>query len=304
MALLTHIRVLSDGRPGHENQAMGLAEAVARRTGARVELVRFPVEAGVWARCRLAVAGDARPELVLGAGHGTHWPLWRAARRLAARSVVIMRPSLPRVFFDLVLAPRHDFGGKLPAPGGRVEVTIGALNRVPEAPAAKQARGLVLLGGPSRHHGWDEAGVLAGVRAVLAVGAALSWTIGDSRRTPAGALAALRAAGVQAEFVPHQETTPAWLPAQLATAEEVWVTADSVSMLHEAVTAGARTGVLPAPARRPGSRVAHAVETLVDEGYARTLAEWTAGNRKWPPQRALHETARCADLVLARFFSD
>lgn len=40
---LNLIRVISEGRPGHENQSVGLAEALARRTGAEVEVIRIPV---------------------------------------------------------------------------------------------------------------------------------------------------------------------------------------------------------------------------------------------------------------------
>jgi len=39
---LRTIRIISDGRPGHENQSAGLAAALARRTGATVQQVRLP----------------------------------------------------------------------------------------------------------------------------------------------------------------------------------------------------------------------------------------------------------------------
>lgn len=303
MNRLTTIRVLSDGRAGHENQSIGLAEALARRTGASWELLRFAPGAPWWARCRQAVAAGGA-DLFIGTGHGTHLPLWWAGRRARARTILIMKPTLPTWFFDLCLIPRHDLRGRIPPDGGRIVATMGALNRLPETLGEKAARGLVLLGGPSAHHGWDATSLLANVGEVLRARPDLAWTVADSRRTPEGTLDQLRATGLRADFVPHTATAAGWLPAQLAAAAEAWVTEDSVSMLHEAVTAGARTGVLPVPRRRETARVVRSVEALVAEGHATWLADWAGEGRHLPPPKLLHETGRCADVIIARFFSE
>lgn len=293
MSGLRHIRVISDGRPGHENQSVGLALALGARTGASHEVVRIDPKAGVLARMRAAAAGGAA-ELVIGAGHRTHLPLWWAARRLGARSVVVMKPSLPAGFFDLALVPRHDVrSGSLDTP--RRILTRGALNRVPEQLPAKEARGLVLLGGPSKHHGWDGPALEPMMARVIAAAPELAWTVADSRRTPEGFLRGLvLPAGVAR--VPHQETGPGWLAEQLARAAVVWATEDSVSMVHEAATAGAATGVLPAP-RLGGGRVVRAVDELVEAGFAARFPE----TPKVPHER-LHEAARCAEFIVARWF--
>jgi mitochondrial fission protein ELM1 len=313
----SRIRVLSDGRPGHENQSIGLAQAVQRRLGGAtavaIDLVRFAAGSGPGERIRAARAeGEGAPRVVIAAGHSTHLPLWLAARRFGAPSVVIMKPSLPSWLFDLCLAPRHDLRGVVAGGAdegsGRIVPTFGALNRLPERTAAemaaaKEPRGLLLLGGPSKHHGWATAALVPAVVAVLAARPDLSWTIGDSRRTPADTLERLRAAGAPAQFAPHGQTEPGWLPEQLARASEAWVTEDSVSMVHEAVTAGARTGVLPVPRLRANDRVARAVDELVAAGYATRFADWQAGGRGLPePPGLLHETGRCAGIVVKRIF--
>jgi mitochondrial fission protein ELM1 len=82
----------------------------------------------------------------------------------------------------------------------------------------------------------------------------------------------------------------------------VWVTEDSVSMLHEAVTAAARVGVLPVPRLDRRSRVVRAVEELITAGHACPLGTWRRNGRELPPPKPLHETARCADWILARLF--
>src|SRR5687767_2030716 len=98
-ASLQHIRILSDGRAGHENQSAGLALALQRRTGAGIETVKLDLARSWLHRLRTARAlegGKPAPQLIISAGHRTHLPLLAAARKFRARSVVIMKPSLPR----------------------------------------------------------------------------------------------------------------------------------------------------------------------------------------------------------------
>ncbi len=326
--VLRRIRVLSDGRPGHENQSVGLALALARRTGATHEVVRIDPAAGVLARMRVAAGVGPRgtrgshdrpglgqedratSDLVIAAGHRTHLPLWWAARRLGARSVVIMRPSLPLACFDLALVPRHDVAEGAADTARRV-LTRGALNRVPEDLPAKARAGLVLIGGPSKHHVWDGAALAPMIARVIAAQPELGWTVADSRRTPEGflrgmELPAFTAPGAKVRKVPHQETGPGWLADELARARVVWATEDSVSMVHEAVTARAATGVLPVPARAGGGgRPAKAVAGLFAGGFATAYAEWVkngatgAGLR---PAAGFHEAGRCAEWIVARWF--
>ena len=117
---------MSDGRRGHDNQSLGLTEALARR--APVRTVDVPVRGGA-SGAVASLAGrppGPAPSLVLGAGHATHLALIIAARRQRARSVVLMNPSLPRALFDLCLVPVHDGV----AEGGNVLLSLGALNRL------------------------------------------------------------------------------------------------------------------------------------------------------------------------------
>lgn len=300
---LGRIRVLSDGRPGHENQSLGLAEALARRTGACIECIRLGATDPLWTRYRKAIAGANQVDLLLGAGHKTHLALCLAARRLGAPAVVIMKPTWPAWFFDLCLVPRHDLH-RHSRPPARVVPIFGALNRLPELLPPKQPRGLILIGGPSRAHGWDASSLLAAIQDVLRANSNLAWTVSDSRRTPEQFLDQLRHANLHAELVSHTQTPPGWVAERLLVAEEAWVTADSVSMVFEAVTAGARTGILPMPVIRARAGPVRAVTDLTAEGYATPYEAWAAQGRVLPPPKRLHETSRCADLVLERLFPD
>lgn len=299
---LRRIRVLSDGRPGHENQSVGLALALARRTGAVHELVRIDPAAGLMRRMKAAAEGLGQIDLVIAAGHRTHLPLWWTARRAGARSVVIMRPSLPLALFDLALVPRHDLSASAKDTTRRI-LTRGALNRVQEESPVKENRGLVLVGGPSKHHGWDGAGLAPMIARVVLAHPELVWTVADSRRTPDRFLMGLELPASVVR-VPHQQTGSGWLAGELARSRIVWVTEDSVSMVHEAVTARALTGVLPVPAagKKPG-RVSRAVTGLVDDGYATSFSEWLQTGRM-KPGGDLNEAGRCADAIIARWYAD
>lgn len=295
------IRVISEGRPGHENQSVGLALAMARRTGAEVETIRIPTTWNLLPRRRAALEiKTGIPQLLIGAGHKVHLPLWFAAKKFGAHSVVIMEPTWPRGLFDLCILPQHDADGENPSP--RIITTLGALNRLPESIPTKQARGVVLIGGPSKSHGWSAENTAAAVSAVINARPELAWAISDSRRTPAGFLEQLRSRDLKAEILSHQQTNADWVPTQLMAAQEAWATEDSVSMLFEAVTAGARTGILPAPIVRPSADPVRAIQKLVREGYATQYEAWTRNGRQLPAPKPLHETGRCADLALARLF--
>lgn len=295
------IRVISEGRPGHENQSTGLAEALARRTGAQVEVIRIPATWNLFTRRRAALElKSAAPQLVIGAGHKVHLPLWFAARKFGARSIIIMEPTWPKRWFDLCVLPQHD---SEPGNGNpRLITTLGALNRVPETIPAKQQQGVVLIGGPSKSHGWDAPTTASAIMAVVHSRPELDWAITDSRRTPAGFLDQLRAQKLRAEIISHQQTPPHWVPTHLMAATEAWATEDSVSMIFEAVTAGARTGVLPVPATKPNAAPVLAVQKLVREGYATAYETWSRNGQRLPAPKPLHETGRCADLVLQKLF--
>lgn len=299
---LKSILVISEGRPGHENQSVGLAQALALRTGAEVELVQIPLTWNLLVRSRAALNGcRGNPQLVIGAGHKVHLPMWLVSRKFGARSVVVMEPTWPKRLFDLCVLPNC---GPWPDPvDPRIISTLGALNRIPELIPEKEARGVILVGGPSKSHGWASASTIDAITAVIRSRPELVWALTDSRRTPGGFLDQLRTRGLDVEIISHRQTTPDWVPSHLLAASEAWATEDSLSMIYEAVTAGARTGVLPVPATRPRADTVQAVQKLIREGYATHFDEWSRNGQRLPEPRPFHETGRCADLVLQKLFS-
>ncbi|MEO0016910.1 MAG: hypothetical protein RLZZ522_193 [Verrucomicrobiota bacterium] len=298
------IWLLGDGKPGHENQALGLAEALDRLRPCAIHRLSLAGTRGLFARLRLASRVGAalpKPDLICAAGHTTHPALLWLARNHHARSVVLMRPSLPLAWFDLCIAPAHDFSHRhTPA---KVVTTLGALNRVraPD-PAATRHGGLILIGGPSATHAWDEAALLAELSAIVTAPGGGPWQLTDSRRTPPGLLGRLREMLPALECCPHQATARDWLPARLAAAAAVWVTEDSVSMVYEALSSGACVGLLPVPRKRSDSRVLRGLADLIDQGLVTPYASWLQTRSLPASPHPLREADRCAQLVLNRFF--
>ncbi len=288
------IWLLCDGKPGHENQSLGLADALARRMPCEVHRISLAGKRGLICRVKSALAASGnypKPDLIIAAGHATHPALIWLARKHRARSIVIMKPSLPMSSFDLCIAPTHDF----PNPPQRKNLLIsrGALNRVAPASGEKSGK-LILIGGPSSNHGWDSEKLLTALTKITASG---HWQLTDSRRTPAGFLDAIRKSLPAIEISPHQETTPEWLPGKLAAAAEAWVTEDSVSMIYEALSSGAKVGLLPVP-ELGTSRVLRGIGELVTAGFMTTFIDWEKSRTLTAPPETLREADRCAAEVL------
>jgi len=291
-----HLWLIGDGKPGHENQSLGLAEAIGRRTPCGISRISLAGYGGLFGRLRAAAAAAKdlpKPDFILAAGHATHPSLLWLARKCSARSVVLMRPSLPLRCFDHVIAPEHDFGQAAPPPN--VILTKGALNRVLPSDGPRDGK-LILLGGPSKIHGWDGPALLGMLAAATDRG---GWELTDSRRTPPGFLGELRRDLPGISVVPHGETPPGWLPQRLAAAKEVWVTEDSVSMIYEALSSGARVGLLPVPRNVGNSRVLRGVDSLVASGFLTPFIAWRATGRLAHPPEHLSEADRCAEILVA-----
>jgi mitochondrial fission protein ELM1 len=292
----------SDGKAGHDNQTRGLAEALARLRPVETHtLDPLPPATALrdWLLGRLSAWRDPPvPDLVLGAGHRTHLSLLAARRSRGGKVVVLMRPSLPLGLFDLCLIPEHD----APPTRPNVLATRGALNRIQPSATLDPRQGLLLIGGPSAHFGWDEAALRQRIAAIVAADPTIRWTLTTSRRTPPGFLeGGASLADARLTVVPVMATGPDWLPAQLARAGQAWVTADSVSMVYEALTAGAAVGVLDVPRKR-ASRISRGLDRLVADGWVTSFADWQQRPPLHRPPGVFNEAERCARWIVEQWF--
>ncbi|MEX0726057.1 MAG: mitochondrial fission ELM1 family protein [Planctomycetaceae bacterium] len=311
---------IHDEKPGHVNQLRGLIRALGDRLDIEVHALSPPsvVELAFDLLGKRFRRGEAlpRPDLILGAGHATHLSILTAGRATGAKTVVLMKPTLPRSWFDLCIIPAHDVGVDfrgvarpsktqgVPPNQSATIITQGVLNAVVPSCVQEEHRGLMLIGGTSNHYEWSSDDILAHVVEIVAREPAIAWTLTTSRRTPGELVQQLQQLPC-ANLVVFcgEETSPDWLPAQLRRAARVWVTEDSVSMVYEALTAGGAVGLLPVP-RKCDTRVSRGVEGLLAEGWVTSFDAWqTSGTMPRPPG-TLSEADRCAAVLVERWFAD
>lgn len=239
--------LITDQKPGHKNQLIGLEQALQNLTEIdshwiNIDTPNTPIQ---------------KPDLIVCCGHRTHWRSlwyrWRYGGKLCA----LMKPSLPLSWFDLCVIPSHDS----PPQRANVIATQGVLNKITPSDDHDDSKGLILLGGPSKHFKWDNETVLTRTQQILEENP-LKWTIGTSRRTPDQLTNQLRETLGSITIETPDSVSSDWLPQQLARSKYVWVSADSVSMVYEALTSGAQTHIIDLPEVNK-SRVAKGLNNLV-----------------------------------------
>ena len=215
--------------------------------------------------------------------------------------------------FDLCIVPEHD---NL-RPRDNVVHSVGALNRVLPGTQRDPKLAMILLGGPSRHHAWEQDILFAQIRQLVTTKTSLDWLIASSPRTPEAIMRALSALD-HVQLVRFENTASDWLPEKLARASLVWVSEDSMSMAYEALSSGATTGLLAVnaqglgdnsgearnqgkSAKRSGDRLATAIQTLRESGRVIATKQWLEGQPLRTSSEPLREADRCARQILERW---
>ncbi len=306
------IYIISDGKRGHLSQTQGLAEALLRRARAKRPEAQhscheIPITGMSWLakfRYKGKDLNLPKPNLILCAGHSTHLAAISLARHMRCMCMVCMRPSLPTRFFDLCIMPRHDVpeGG---VPGSRVFLTNGAINCIKPHPEVEKRETLVLIGGPSKEFKWEAEHVLNQLT-TIARQSTRNIILTTSRRTPADFVQDVAKACPNIRVEPVEQTGPTWVADHLATAAEVWVTQDSVSMVYEALSSGSPVGIIEMlrkgdPHKDKPSRVLRGLNMLVADGAACTFTDWAKTGVIPHPETVLDEAGRTADYILTTF---
>jgi uncharacterized protein len=289
---------LLDGRPGHENQVIGLTSAIERRIPSRCCDIAVKGTLRGW-RCflfpvRRGLSELPPPDLLIGAGHQTHPVLLRLQREFGGQTIVVMKPTLPVSLFNLCLIPTHDHVMGHPENVFRIE---GALNRIEPSTRQMPDRGVILIGGPSRHFRWSGSAVLDQISRVFRGAPQIRWKLATSERTPSDFIAACSRFWPETDVIPFGNVDREWLPRQLAESATVWVTCDSVSMVHEALTSGAAVGILELPSFGPG-RVSDSLRRLMHQGWVTPLSRWKEGTELQRPLCPVREADRAAQTVI------
>lgn len=294
MAIPT-LYIVSDGKPGHLAQSRGLAQAIMRQTPARMMMIDADGK-------RAAPQPEQEAGLILAAGRGTHGMAMSLRRYLGLPVVALMNPGwINRQRFDLSIIPKHD-GVK---PSGSVIVTEGAINGITPATNASPREGLLLVGGPSKHHGWDDSRFEQQLETITSRNPDIRWTATGSRRTLASTDQILQEHAAEHRerfaYTPATQTPDGWVAEQLQRCGTCWVSEDSVSMVYEALTAGAKVGLLQVPRKGHTGRVVSGLNSLIDRGWVVAFDAWDQGTplpEDYPP---LAEADRVASLIIERW---
>jgi mitochondrial fission protein ELM1 len=282
--VLSDIWIISDGKPGHLNQSLGLVEALTVRKPQIASQVLSVSDA--W---RSLFSMHSKPSLIISAGSGTQLINALLALRYRVLNVLLMKPNYPQSLFSLLLIPEHD---QVP-PSERVVLTKGALNRM--KPAVKEVgSSLVLVGGPSKHVKWQDKLILDAVDTLISGTGSNCIKVATSRRTPKTLLSEL-AANEKVELIQPESVAQDWLPNTLATTERVWATSDSVSMVYEALTAGCAVSLISLESN-PNSRTQRGMQMLLADGIVDNSLERSHNLTNTP----LAEANRCAEIILER----
>lgn len=307
--------VLTDGKPGMENQCLGLAEAVGATPVAKRVTLKSPWREAtpylpISLRMALKPGSDTLappwPDLLVTSGRQAVGLALAIKRKSGGRTfcVHIQNPGVPFFRFDLVVLPRHDR-----KTGGNVLLTSGALHRVTprrlEEAAARFAdrlahipkpRAAVLIGGSNGvyHMTPTVMGDLADKLANLARNHGVGLLVTPSRRTGADNEAILRARlkGLPAEIWDGTGENPYF--GYLGLADFVIATCDSVSMISEAASTGKPVHVIELEGGSAKFRAFH--QMLYADGVARPFTGEPADWR----YAALDDTERVAAEVVRR----
>jgi len=301
------LAVISDGKPGHENQSLGIAEHIPDsdilllRHNLRESVPEFllrlqtrftsnwkadprPLLNRIFPREEIEQLVSHKPEAVIAAGTLSAAPCLLAGALTGAKTCICMKPSMLRLSkFDLAVVPEHDN----PPDTSKIVRTKAAPNRVSperlsdewevwkgELPGDGNVISWV-IGGPSASAGFDSSRVLD------ALEKSLEWAeknnvqvwLSTARRTPESLeesilkLSETRRSLTWTLLWHRDQRNP--LYAMFHRSKLAIVTSDSVSMIAEAASAGMGPVVLRAGEKSTGqiTKQDRMVDKIVSAGY-------------------------------------
>lgn len=239
--------ILSDGKPGHVNQSI----AFARQLGYEYDLslVSFKKRWGKGLSYLLDRVGVYSAHLfnaeiqtvkytaIVSAGSETYYANRTVARQLQCKSVAIMLPKGYRFDFDLIIAQQHD---NPPQSENIISVPINISYVEPQGivkPQIGQKYISLVIGGDSQYCRMDPAVLRKQLNRIFTLFPNHKVWMTTSRRTPKMVEEMLRQFSYeQAVYYSQEAINP--IPDYLQHSEYVFLTADSSSMISEAVSFG------------------------------------------------------------------
>ncbi len=290
----------TDRKPGHDSQSIGLCDAIGRLTTVSCFDIQTSSIFSSLGRflSNTFPAGESLPDpdLIIGAGHGTHFSMLAARNARGGKIIVLMKPSLPLPLFDICIIPKHD----LISEKGNVVTTTGALNPIQFNKNKSPDQGLILLGGISKHYHWDNKSIIDQINTVVTNSPDINWIVADSPRTPTSVLNDINKHSFEnVSTLSCSGTNGADIQKLIVNSSYIWVTRDSISMIYESLSSGATVGLINLP-KKKNSRLEVSINALVKEGYLTIFNEKNTKPALKSNRPILNEAQRCAELLRSR----
>lgn len=305
------ITAILDGSPGHEKQTEGIILALGKYV--LVEITRLKIKKSFlsdiisWAKVLIGLCWKTGKtehiDFVMGTGTHTHPHVIKIGNAGGAKKIICMSPAGFLIkMFDLCFVPNHD----RPSPGKNIFLTVGPPNISENKNIHKPDTGLILIGGvDEKSHVWDSDKICGYIEQIVSSAPViLNWTISSSPRTPEemeNKISRFAAGRENVSFFPFANTPKGWVEKQYDISGIVWVTADSLSMVYEALTAGCTTGIIPVEWKQKENKFASSEHYLYDHKIAISYDNWKQNRDDIKSGNNLNESDRCAREILRRW---
>lgn len=287
--------ILSDGKPGHENQSKALAEGLglpydivpcafpSRALKAlsylldRLGPLRRDLTGAAQAAAERVRAWGERPAVLIGAGSNTFYTLKLLSRRLGVPCAAILTPGGYRLGgFGVILAPEFD---RPPAARNLIRVPTNLTPARPDFYEAQTAAFLeryvpsrtravgVIVGGKNPIAEVSPDWLRLQLEAIFAATPDCEHWVTTSRRTSPEAEAVVDAFPFDYKLLFSRDRFNP-IPAFVTQCERLFVTADSTGMLSEAVAVGGAAVEILDNLTVATGKFARFVDNLCAEGYA------------------------------------
>lgn len=288
--------ILTDGKAGHENQSKALARALGLEY--EIAAVRFKSrfhkalsylfdKIGVNARWLWEFSPDARdvsdlkngglkPAVVIGTGSGTFHPAKSLARSLGVKCAVVLYPRGYRLkSFDCIMAPSfdnpEDLSNVIRIPANLVSNDAKFYEDGVKAFSERHSKSdkaalAVIIGGPNKCSTMSADWMKAQLDEIFAKAGDCEKWVTTSRRTPSDVESLVESYPWDYKLIYSKDHFNP-IPAFVALASRLYVTAESTGMLSEAATCGCAE-VYALDNLNPGPhKFRRFVETLRENGY-------------------------------------
>tara|TARA_B100000795_G_scaffold210412_1_gene163956 strand:- start:319 stop:1233 length:915 start_codon:yes stop_codon:yes gene_type:complete len=288
---------LLDGKTGHEKQTLSLVSALRDETAIKIINIKIRNFLSLVLFSMNELKKNQKPDFIIAAGHKTHMSLLYLRYIFGGKTILIMKPSMPCNWFDLCVIPEHDkCKGR-----GLIFWTKGVLANTANLSNKEEQKGLILIGGISKHYIWDSESVVNQIKELLKNNLSIYFILSPSRRTPKDFMMKINKLPYKnLKIHQTQKQNVNWLKNQMNKTKYAWITEDSMSMIYESITAGQNVGLIGLKSQGK-SRITDEVNRLKKEKVI-----FANENKSYKNNYKLHtvfnEANRCAKFINKQFF--